>query len=122
MSDEITADPWLQVLLPAQASNGSDTSVDPQLLKMALAPYPKLKVALFPAGPRGQGLMSDTSLYQLLQVQPPAPPLFQSAVSCPFCFLFSVSCFFVFLPPVFAPAGLFQTVWLADGKHAKLHR
>lgn len=76
MSDKnLSAASWLQVLLPPQTSSGSDTSVDPQLLKMALAPYPKLKAALFPAGPRGQGLTADISLYHLLQVQPPALPL-----------------------------------------------
>lgn len=76
MSNEnLSAAAWLQVLLPAKTSGGSDTSVDPQLLKMALAPYPKLKAALFPAGPRGQGPAADISLYHLLQVQPPAPPL-----------------------------------------------
>lgn len=42
--------------------------VDPQVLKMALAPYPKLKVALFPGGPRGHNLSSDVTVYHLLQV------------------------------------------------------
>lgn len=60
-----------QVLLPAQTSSGSDTSVDPQLLKMALAPHPKLKAALFPPGPRGHGLTADISLYHLLQCLQP---------------------------------------------------
>lgn len=41
---------------------------DPQLLKMALSTYPKLKFALFPpTGPFGMGL-SDVSVYHLMQV------------------------------------------------------
>lgn len=42
--------------------------MDPQLLKMALTSHPKLKAALFPAGPRGHSLTSDISVYHLLQV------------------------------------------------------
>lgn len=116
LSDEklMSAAPWLQVLLPAQSCSGSDASVDPQLLKMALAPHPKLKAALFPAAPRGHGLTADISLYHLLQVS--QPPL---AVSCDL----AASClhFPFFPPPVSAPAGLLQTIWLAGRKHTKLH-
>lgn len=86
------------MLLPAQTSSGSDTSVDPQLLKMALAPHPKLKAALFPPGPRGHGLMADISLYHLLQVAPPTP-----AVSCDLaasCFQFPVFFPFQCLQPL----------------------
>lgn len=56
------------MLVQGERYGRSDRTVDPQLLKMALAPYPKLKAALFPAGPRGHGPTADTSLYHLLQV------------------------------------------------------
>ncbi|XP_051975530.1 spatacsin [Xyrauchen texanus] len=43
------------------------SSVDPQLLRMALSAYPKLKMALFPpSGPRGASVC-DISLYHLMQ-------------------------------------------------------
>lgn len=43
--------------------------VDPQLLKMALAPYPKLKTALFPQYTAPSVLPPDVTLYHLIQVQ-----------------------------------------------------
>lgn len=51
----------------------SERSVDPQVLRMALAPYPKLKAALFPSGPRGHGPSSDITVYHLLQVWAQCP-------------------------------------------------
>lgn len=51
-----------------ERSGRSERTVDPQLLKMALAPHPKLRAALFPAVPRGNGPPSDISVYHLLQV------------------------------------------------------
>ncbi|KAM4619363.1 spatacsin isoform 2-T2 [Polymixia lowei] len=49
--------------------------VDPQLLKMALTPYPKLRAALFPTGgQRGHTPSSDISIYHLLQSLPPLDP------------------------------------------------
>lgn len=42
--------------------------VDPQLLKMALTPYPKLKAALFPQCTAPSILPSDITLYHLIQV------------------------------------------------------
>uniref|UniRef100_A0A8C7JNZ5 SPG11 vesicle trafficking associated, spatacsin n=1 Tax=Oncorhynchus kisutch TaxID=8019 RepID=A0A8C7JNZ5_ONCKI len=50
--------------------------VDPQLLKMALSPYPKLKAALFPvSGPRGTtATTSDISVYHLMQSLHPLDP------------------------------------------------
>ncbi|XP_057636203.1 spatacsin [Chionomys nivalis] len=48
--------------------------VDPQLLKMALMPYPKLKAALFPQGAAPSVLPSDVTLYHLLQSLPPFDP------------------------------------------------
>lgn len=42
--------------------------VDPQLLKMALTPYPKLKAALFPPCTSHGILPPDISLYHLVQV------------------------------------------------------
>ena len=45
-------------------------SLDHQLLRMALGPYPKLRSALFPPGGPRAGLgPPDVSIYQLLQVQ-----------------------------------------------------
>lgn len=51
-----------------ERSGRSGGGVDPQLLKLALAPHPKLRAALFPAGSRGNGQTSDISVYHLLQV------------------------------------------------------
>ncbi|XP_051000473.1 spatacsin [Acomys russatus] len=48
--------------------------VDPQLLKMALAPYPKLKAALFPQCTAPSVLPSDVTLYHLIQSLPPFDP------------------------------------------------
>nr|XP_033775670.1 spatacsin isoform X2 [Geotrypetes seraphini] len=48
--------------------------VDPQLLRMALAPYPKLKAALFPQS-TAQGIPpADISLYHLIQALSPFDP------------------------------------------------
>ncbi|KAM4676255.1 spatacsin [Discoglossus pictus] len=50
-------------------------NVDPQLLKMALTPYPKLKAALFNHHPSSSGSMHpDISLYHLLQALSPFRP------------------------------------------------
>ena len=43
--------------------------MDPQLLKMALTPYPKLKTALFPQYTAPSVLPPDITLYHLMQVQ-----------------------------------------------------
>ncbi|NWV24546.1 SPTCS protein, partial [Origma solitaria] len=48
--------------------------VDPQLLKMALSPYPKLKAALFPSCTAHGILPPDISLYHLLQSLMPFDP------------------------------------------------
>ncbi|XP_010183703.1 PREDICTED: spatacsin, partial [Mesitornis unicolor] len=48
--------------------------VDPQLLKMALTPYPKLKAALFPPCTSHGILPPDISLYHLLQALVPFDP------------------------------------------------
>ncbi|XP_053811238.1 spatacsin isoform X1 [Vidua chalybeata] len=48
--------------------------VDPQLLKMALTPYPKLKAALFPSCNAHGILPPDISLYHLLQSLMPFDP------------------------------------------------
>ncbi|NXI39236.1 SPTCS protein, partial [Galbula dea] len=48
--------------------------VDPQLLKMALTPYPKLKAALFPPCTPHGILPPDISLYHLLQSLVPFDP------------------------------------------------
>ncbi|XP_038002943.1 spatacsin [Motacilla alba alba] len=48
--------------------------VDPQLLKMALTPYPKLKAALFPPCTAHGILPPDISLYHLLQSLMPFDP------------------------------------------------
>lgn len=62
-----------QVVVQGERPGRSDRTVDPQLLKMALAPHPKLKAALFPAGPRGNSPSSDVSVYHLLQVRSHLP-------------------------------------------------
>lgn len=59
----------MKVIIQGQRSGRSEWTVDPQVLKMALAPYPKLKAALFPGGPRGHSPPSDVTVYHLLQVQ-----------------------------------------------------
>ncbi|XP_048723410.2 spatacsin isoform X2 [Caretta caretta] len=48
--------------------------VDPQLLKMALTPYPKLKAALFPQNTSHGILPPDISLYHLMQSLAPFDP------------------------------------------------
>ncbi|XP_006831763.1 PREDICTED: spatacsin isoform X2 [Chrysochloris asiatica] len=48
--------------------------VDPQLLKMALTPYPKLKTALFPQYTTFNILPHDITLYQLIQSLMPFDP------------------------------------------------
>ncbi|XP_049755033.1 spatacsin [Elephas maximus indicus] len=48
--------------------------VDPQLLKMALTPYPKLKAALFPQNTVPSILPHDITLYHLLQSLSPFDP------------------------------------------------
>ncbi|XP_038605866.1 spatacsin [Tachyglossus aculeatus] len=48
--------------------------VDPQLLKMALAPYPKLRAALFPQPPAHGCPPHDVTLYHLLQALLPFDP------------------------------------------------
>ncbi|CAL9696536.1 unnamed protein product [Knipowitschia caucasica] len=53
--------------------SGSETAVDPQLLKMALSPYPKLKAALFPPAARGSS-PQDVSVYLLMQSLHPLDP------------------------------------------------
>ncbi|XP_071316860.1 spatacsin isoform X2 [Trachinotus anak] len=63
-----------QVVQVGERSGRSERTVDPQLLKMALAPHSKLKAALFPAGPRGHSPSSDISIYHLLQSLHPLDP------------------------------------------------
>ncbi|CAK6975275.1 LOW QUALITY PROTEIN: spatacsin [Scomber scombrus] len=63
-----------QVVFQGEKSGRSEKTVDPQLLKMALATHPKLKAALFPAGPRGNNQPSDISVYHLLQSLHPLDP------------------------------------------------
>ncbi|XP_031698548.1 spatacsin-like [Anarrhichthys ocellatus] len=63
-----------QVVVQGERSGRSERTVDPQLLKMALAPHPKLRAALFPSGPRGSSPSSDISVYHLLQSLHPLDP------------------------------------------------
>lgn len=63
-----------RVLAEGESSGRSERTVDPQLLKMALSPYPKLKAALFPSGPRGNSPPQDVSVYHLLQSLHPLDP------------------------------------------------
>lgn len=60
----------VKLMVQGQRSGRPERTFDPQVLKMALAPYPKLKAALFPSGPRGAGPSSDITVYHLLQVAP----------------------------------------------------
>uniref|UniRef100_A0A674AYM2 SPG11 vesicle trafficking associated, spatacsin n=1 Tax=Salmo trutta TaxID=8032 RepID=A0A674AYM2_SALTR len=65
-----------QVVSQGERAGSSVSRVDPQLLKMALSPYPKLKAALFPvSGPRGTtATSSDISVYHLMQSLHPLDP------------------------------------------------
>ncbi|XP_029909066.1 spatacsin isoform X2 [Myripristis murdjan] len=63
-----------QVVVQGDRSGRAERAVDPQLLKMALAPHPKLRAALFPTGPRGHSPSSDISIYHLLQSLQPLDP------------------------------------------------
>lgn len=63
-----------QVVAQDERTARPERTVDPQLLKMALAPHPKLKAALFSAGPRGNSPSSDISVYHLLQSLHPLDP------------------------------------------------
>uniref|UniRef100_A0A8C8JD16 Spatacsin C-terminal domain-containing protein n=1 Tax=Oncorhynchus tshawytscha TaxID=74940 RepID=A0A8C8JD16_ONCTS len=65
-----------QVVSQGERAGSSVSRVDPQLLKMALSPYPKLKAALFPvSGPRGTtATTSDISVYHLMQSLHPLDP------------------------------------------------
>ncbi|XP_059190874.1 spatacsin [Centropristis striata] len=63
-----------QVVVQGERSGRSERVVDPQVLKMALAAHPKLRAALFPAGPRGNSPSSDISVYHLLQALHPLDP------------------------------------------------
>ncbi|KAM9854856.1 spatacsin [Aulostomus maculatus] len=63
-----------QVVAQGERLGRTERSVDPQLLKMALATHPKLKAALFPAAPRGKTPAPDISVYHLLQSLHPLDP------------------------------------------------
>ncbi|CAB1323584.1 unnamed protein product [Coregonus sp. 'balchen'] len=65
-----------QVVSQGERAGSSVSRVDPQLLKMALSPYPKLKAALFPvSGPRATtATTSDISIYHLMQCLHPLDP------------------------------------------------
>ncbi|XP_036432249.1 LOW QUALITY PROTEIN: spatacsin [Colossoma macropomum] len=63
-----------QVVREGDKSQDILCRVDPQLLRMALSAYPKLKAALFPhSGPRGTSAC-DISIYQLMQSLHPLDP------------------------------------------------
>ncbi|KAL8197371.1 UNVERIFIED_CONTAM: hypothetical protein K2H54_021762 [Gekko kuhli] len=64
-----------QVLQNGSGGESPPKKVDAQLVRMALAPYPKLKAALFsPLTSHGGTLPSDVSLYHLLQALAPFDP------------------------------------------------
>ncbi|XP_061138808.1 spatacsin [Syngnathus typhle] len=63
-----------QVVAQGESQSKAEFSIDPQLMKMALTAYPKLKAALFPAGPRGPGAFTDVSVYHILQALHPLDP------------------------------------------------
>ncbi|KAM8972333.1 spatacsin [Pelodytes ibericus] len=62
-----------RVLEQCEEQTPCDRNVDPQLLKMALTPYPKLRAALFPQH-TAPGSPSHISLYHLLQALSPFNP------------------------------------------------
>ncbi|XP_061620958.1 spatacsin isoform X2 [Phyllopteryx taeniolatus] len=66
--------PVWQVVVQGENRSRAECSVDPQLMKMALTAYPKLKAALFPAGQRAPGPFTDVSVYHLLQALHPLDP------------------------------------------------
>ncbi|XP_073921960.1 spatacsin isoform X3 [Castor canadensis] len=57
-----------------EENENSSKKVDPQLLKMALTPYPKLKTALFPQYSSPSVLPPDITLYHLIQSLSPFDP------------------------------------------------
>uniref|UniRef100_A0A8D2B0G6 SPG11 vesicle trafficking associated, spatacsin n=1 Tax=Sciurus vulgaris TaxID=55149 RepID=A0A8D2B0G6_SCIVU len=57
-----------------EENENSLKKVDPQLLKMALTPYPKLKTALFPQCTSPSLLPPDITLYHLIQSLSPFDP------------------------------------------------
>ncbi|NWJ10608.1 SPTCS protein, partial [Crypturellus undulatus] len=61
-------------VLQSEDKDRNVKKVDPQLLKMALAPYPKLKAALFPQCTSHGILPPDISLYHLIQSLVPFDP------------------------------------------------
>ncbi|XP_015273982.1 PREDICTED: spatacsin [Gekko japonicus] len=64
-----------QVLQNGSGGESPPRKVDTQLVRMALAPYPKLKAALFsPLTSHGGTLSSDVSLYHLVQALAPFDP------------------------------------------------
>ncbi|XP_067827395.1 spatacsin [Heptranchias perlo] len=63
-----------QVMQKREDTGDSLWKVDPQLLKMALAPYPKLRAALFPQHTPHGIPPPDISLYHLLQSLHPFDP------------------------------------------------
>ncbi|XP_028814265.1 spatacsin isoform X2 [Denticeps clupeoides] len=56
-----------QVVWRGERAGDALWKVDPQLLKMALSPYPKLKSALFPQSTSRGSTPSDISIYHLMQ-------------------------------------------------------
>ncbi|XP_023811202.1 spatacsin isoform X3 [Oryzias latipes] len=63
-----------QVMTQGERAPQLDRTIDPQLLKMALAPHPRLRAALFPSGVSAGGASSDISIYHLLQSLHPLDP------------------------------------------------
>ncbi|XP_024137171.1 spatacsin isoform X1 [Oryzias melastigma] len=63
-----------QVMAQGERAPRLDRTIDPQLLKMALAPHPRLRAALFPSGVSAGGASSDISIYHLLQSLHPLDP------------------------------------------------
>ncbi|XP_028734564.1 LOW QUALITY PROTEIN: spatacsin [Peromyscus leucopus] len=64
----------MKQVIQSEDSENCLKKVDPQLLKMALTPYPKLKAALFPQCTAPSVLPSDITLYHLIQSLPPFDP------------------------------------------------
>uniref|UniRef100_A0A8B9J5N4 Spatacsin C-terminal domain-containing protein n=1 Tax=Astyanax mexicanus TaxID=7994 RepID=A0A8B9J5N4_ASTMX len=63
-----------QVVKEGEKGQDALCRVDPQLLRMALSPYPKLKAALFPHSGSRASSACDISIYQLMQCLHPLDP------------------------------------------------
>ncbi|XP_001366663.1 spatacsin [Monodelphis domestica] len=74
LATTVYASGGLSQVIQKEEGETSLKKVDPQLLKMALTPYPKLRVALFPQYTVPSILPHDVTLYHLIQSLSPFDP------------------------------------------------